>query len=242
MERGVQLWAAIAFEAAEDVAGQALRMQAHQRRRVGSSLAQDQRDMLPRIGGAAKGDDLRILERFDGQARARSDDEVGRIGIGARIGQRQRDRWLRPFGSDQKGGKDACDPRQVQRGARLVRPIIMRQRLERPLHRPRQIERGIRHRQRGITREPLGPAQQHRLAGNGRVALIGEFQSTGAAGGNQQRFGRDRIVVTGLDRLQDRPAVQMDRPAMAQRIDALRRATRRRGGLAQSANSVTRGT
>jgi hypothetical protein len=50
VERGIELGAAIAFEAAEDVAGEALRMEPHQRRTVAALLADDERDMLAQIG------------------------------------------------------------------------------------------------------------------------------------------------------------------------------------------------
>jgi regulator of RNase E activity RraA len=63
------LRAAIAFETAQNVAGQAFTVQAHQRDLVMVLIADDQRDMLA-VVARAKGDDLRVLRGGHGKTRA----------------------------------------------------------------------------------------------------------------------------------------------------------------------------
>ena len=72
MDGGVKLRPAIAFQAAEHIAGQAFAVQPHQRR-LAVRLADQQRDMLARRMGRAEGDDLGIFRARDGQARTGGD-------------------------------------------------------------------------------------------------------------------------------------------------------------------------
>ena len=64
-----QLRPAVAFEAAEDIAGQTFAVQPHQRRLTTEGPDQ-QRDMLLAGAGIAEGDDLRLLAILDRQAGA----------------------------------------------------------------------------------------------------------------------------------------------------------------------------
>ena len=67
-------------------------------------------------------------------------------------------------------------------------------------------------------------ADQHRRVGIGRLALVGELERRRAGGRDQHRRAPriergERASVGGLDRQQQRRAADLDRPAVAQRVD-----------------------
>ena len=197
-------------------------MQPDQRNTVGRVLADDQRDMLARVVGAAEGDDPRIIGGGHGQPRARGDLQPRGIGKGAHIGSLQRHRFAGILRIDQKGGQHAGETGKVERGARLLFPFE-RQRLERPLERVGHVERRIGDRQRGGQVEPVGTAHQHRLARRGGFDLVGQLERRRARGRDQH--GRSRqLAESGFDRLQQRGPFDGERPAVAQRVHRLRRA------------------
>ena len=122
-------------------------MQPDQRNAIGRLLADDQRDMLARVVGAAEGDDPRIVGGGHGQPRARGDLQPRGIGKGADVGRVQRDCFAGIFRIDQKGGQHAGEAGEVERRTRLLLPFE-RQRLERPLERVGHVERRVGNRQR----------------------------------------------------------------------------------------------
>ena len=152
-------------------------------------LADDQRDMLARVVGAAEGDDPRIVGGGHGQPRARGDLQPRGIGKGADVGSFQRHRFAGILGIDQKGGQHAGEAGEVERGARLLLPFEGHG-LKRPLERVGHVERRIGDRQRGRQVEPVGTAHQHRLARGGGFDLVGQLERRRARGGDQH--GRSR--------------------------------------------------
>jgi hypothetical protein len=75
----------------------------------------------------------------------------------------------------------------------------------------------------------------------GGLALVGELERGGAGGGDERKVRGGFAAGRGFDRQQQGRLADLERPAVAQRVDGLRRAARRRR-LVQSTNSVTSGT
>ena len=195
--------------------------------------------MLARVVGTTKRDDARIFRRRHRQAGPRRDLQARCIGECGHIACRKRYGFTRALRIDQEGGKHAGHAGQFQRRPGLRFPAE-REGLERTLERVLHVERGIGDGKGRRQIEGLCPAHQHRLARRRRFALVGQLQRGRTRGGDQHRLAR-HFAKGGFDGLQQRCAFDRQRPAMAQRIDGLRSAARRRA-CAQSANSVTSGT
>jgi hypothetical protein len=183
-------------------------------------LADDQRHMLAQVSGGAVGDDFGILGGRDGQAGAGHDLERTGCSIGGEICCRDWHRLSRRFGIDQKRRQDSGDSRQFQRGAGGFLPVE-RHRFERAFQRIAQIQRRIGYRQGIAQGESLAARDQHRSVGYGGLALVGELQGGGARGGDQHLRGARPAGDGGFDREQNWPAVERQRPAMAQRVHGL---------------------
>ncbi len=101
VERGVELRPAIAFEAAEHVAGETFAVQPHHGHRS-VALADDQRDMLAGVLRAAEGDDVGVLRARHRELRARRDGEALRVGESGDVGDRAVGLGGRAFRADEK--------------------------------------------------------------------------------------------------------------------------------------------
>ena len=235
----MKLWPAIAFQAAEHIAGQAFAVQADQRRGpVG--LADQQRDMVVGALGRAKCDDLRILGANDRQPRPGCQRQPCRIFIGVDI----RDLYpvVSKAAADEKRGQQPRDAREAQRSASGGR-IGHRKRAERPFQGRCEIELRIGQRGRGGKVDPRRTIDQDGRIGCRCVDLVDELQRRRPASADQHR----RLLVTiergeparvcGLDRQQPRAA---DRhvPSPSQGIDGARDGA----GVVHQSNSVTMGT
>ena len=136
---------------------------------------------------------------------------------------RKRLRLARVLRIDQKRRQDSRYPSQIERGFGTGDPLE-RFGLERTLERIAEIERGIAQRARGLQIERVGPADQHRGMRLGRLALVDQLERGSARGGDQHRRRARAVRDRRFSREQDRPGLQLDRPAVAQRIDRLRAA------------------
>ena len=244
VDRGVELWPAIAFEAAEHVAGQALAVQPHQRRPPGR-LADHQRDMLAGLLGRAERDDLRVLRAQHGQPGARGDRQSGSILM--RVDRRRRDRHLgRGVLADEEGGQHAGQPGEAQRRGGCDR-VWHGDRAKRTLQRRGKIELRVGQSSGGGEVEPRRAFDQYRPVGGGRGDLVDQLQRRRATGRQQHVGAAIGIVrgeahrVRGLDR-QQRQTTDRDRPAAAQRVDRACRIARVASRFAHHANSVMIGT
>ena len=83
VQRAVQLRAAIAFQAAEDIAGEAFRMEPHQGRAIPALTADHQRDMLAQVGG---GFVLRVARCFIPDAAGPGGRQPRKLGGQAAVG------------------------------------------------------------------------------------------------------------------------------------------------------------
>ena len=215
-QRGVQLRPAIAFQAAQHVAGQAFGMQPHQRHAVGALAAQHQGDMLAQVIPAAEGDDFGRLAGRYRQAGAAGDLQMARVFPIRQIGGGHGLRFLHPGGVEQERGQHSGEARQIQRG-HGGGGIGDRLGAERAFHRRRQIQRGIGNRAGERQIERFGAANQHGRLRFCRIALVGQFERGGACGGNQHVAGGHPRAKTGFGGQQG-PRPHPHRPTMAQRI------------------------
>ncbi len=215
-------------------------MQADERRAVGRLPPDHQRDVLAHVVGAAEDDDLGGLARRDRQARARGDLQPAGVAQRGDVVHGDRNRFAGGHGRHEERRQDAGDERQLHRRFGFGAP---RQGLgaKRALERGDQVERGVGDRARRGKVERFGGADQHRRVRVGRLALVGELEGRGARGGNQRQVRCGFAPGRGLYRQEQGRLADRQRPAVAQRVDRLRRAPRRRG-FAQSANSVISGT
>ncbi len=190
-ERGVELRAAIAFERSRARRRSGIRCAAGRAGGRAVRRADDQGDMLGRILGRAKGDDLGILRRRRrAGARARGDEQAGRIGVGRRasaigIATAASSGAIR---TDEEGRQQPGEPRQLQSRSAPHRACAERDGAERPFSGLSEIPRRIGERHRGGRRSiqracaPRAPADR----ATGGVALVGELERRRARGADQQ--------------------------------------------------------
>ena len=92
VERGVELWPAIAFQTAKHIARQAFGVKPDDRRAIAALFTDDQRNMLPRIVDTAEGDYFGLITGIDRQMRPAGDSQMDRIGQGRQVAGCK---WLR---------------------------------------------------------------------------------------------------------------------------------------------------
>jgi hypothetical protein len=122
---------------------------------------------------------------------------------------------------DQEGRQDSRQPGKIERGCRGA-GVVDRFGQERTFKRVSQVERRIGEDPRLGQRERIGAADQHRRFRRGSLALVGELECRGAGAGDQHaRCGRARGKA-GFGGEQTQHSIDLDRPAVPQRIERQR--------------------
>ena len=140
-------------------------------------------------------------------------------------------------GIDQKGGQNAGNPRQFHRGSRRL-GMVDRFGEEGPLQRIVEVECRIGDDPRADQVNGLCRADQDRRLGHGGLTLVGQLERDRAGGGDQHPVSPGTGGEAGFSRQQAQHAIDLYRPAVAQRI----KRQRNPAGGSQRSNSVIRGT
>ena len=244
MQRGVELRAAIAFEAAEDVPGQAFGMEPYERSRIAALIADYQGNVFAGVCGRAESNNLCILAGADRKPGAGHDAQGAAVRIMAKVLVSHRLRFTGSFWIDQKGWQDPCDPREFHCGFGDSGPREGFS-LEGSFEGVAEVERRIGNRHCIANREIFAPAYKHRCMRDRSVLLIGKFERSRARCRDQHvfrpRFARHR----GFDRQQHHvilaPTVEPQGPTVPQGIDSLRSAPFGGEVFNQISNSVMSG-